>query len=91
MAIAWMVLNGLDLLFTSKALELGAIEGNPVLALFLGHSFFAFAFAKIAIALGVLGIYLAFKRHNKIKVTLTSGNVLLSLVVMYQVTNIYIS
>ena len=89
MAVAWICLNILDLWLTSQALEMGAIEANPVLNFFLQYNFWAFVVAKAVIALGVLGIFQALKEHTKVLYVFSGGNILIGLVVIYEVLIIY--
>ncbi len=89
MAVAWICLNILDLWLTSQALQMGAIEANPVLNFFLQYDFWAFAVAKMLIAVGVLGIYQALREHKKVLYVFSGGNLLIGSVVIYEVLNIY--
>lgn len=86
MAVAWIVLNIIDLALTSKALTLGAHEANPVLSYLLGYNFWAFALGKMAVAVGVAGIYRTFRNHKMITYVFSAGNVLIGIVVIYELT-----
>ncbi len=88
MVAAWIVLNILDLALTSQAIGNGAVEGNPVLAMFLSHSFTAFAVVKLTAAGLVVGIYLALGHHKKIAYSFASGNILIAAVVIYEISNL---
>ena len=84
MALAWIVLNIIDMLLTSKALAVGASEANPALNYLLGYNYWAFVVGKMAVALGVAGIYQAFKSHKKIAYVFSSGNLLIGMIVLYE-------
>lgn len=84
MAVAWIVLNIIDLALTSKALAVGAREANPVLNYLLGYNFGAFVVGKMAVALGVAGIYQAFKTHRTIAYVFSIGNLIIGVIVLYE-------
>ena len=84
MAVAWIVLNIIDLALTSKAMGAGAREANPFLNYLLGYNMWAFALGKMAVALGVAGIYRVFKSHRTIAYVFSAGNVLIGIVVLYE-------
>ena len=84
MAAAWLILNVADLFLTSRALSAGAVEANPLWNFLLSYNFWAFVVGKMAIALGVVGIYEAFKNHKKIVYVFSLGNLLIGLIVVYE-------
>lgn len=89
MALAWILLNILDLILTSKALGMGAVEANPVLGFLLRYNFWVFALGKMSIAVGVAGIYQAFKTQRKIFRVFAAGNILIGLVIVYEVIALF--
>ena len=89
LATGTMILSCMDAFFTLQLLDRGAMEINPVMALFIDHSTAAFASTKIAMTgLGILAlVYLSRPRFmNKFRtgVLLTVCFVLYACLVCYE-------
>ena len=85
------VLNVADLALTLRALQLGAVELNPVMAALIGTDPLLASVFKLAIGFGVVGVMWALRRYRRV----LEGSLLLlggfTLLVGYSLTMLVIS
>ena len=85
------VLNVADLALTLRALQLGAVELNPIMAALLGTDPMLASVFKLAIGFGVVGAMWAMRRYRRV----LEGSLLLlggfTLLIAYSLTMLVIS
>jgi hypothetical protein len=83
------ILNLLDITLTEISIKVvGAREANPVMALFISHSIWAALAAKLFIIMLVAGICWHLWERLLVRQILIIGNLILLLVVFYQLAEI---
>lgn len=81
--IAINILNVLDLIFTKQALQAGAQEANPVLAVLFSHDPLVGAVVKVGVIAAASAIFWAFRKYKPVLQTLIAAAAIFGGVVLY--------